>query len=94
MSRTNNLLLLLAALIVAAPLLLPGLGGKFEGSDAQAEALLKEQGHEPWFKPLWEPPSGEVESLLFTLQAAAGAGIFGFVLGRRTGEKKKNDDPR
>ena len=39
----------------------------------------------------WEPPSGEIESLFFCLQAGVGAGIVGFVLGRVTA-KKKNDN--
>ncbi|CEO90262.1 hypothetical protein SSCH_790007 [Syntrophaceticus schinkii] len=40
---------------------------------------------------IWEPPSGEIESLLFALQAAIGAGFigyyFGFVKGRKENEK-------
>ncbi|MFQ9918367.1 MAG: energy-coupling factor ABC transporter substrate-binding protein [Flavonifractor plautii] len=40
--------------------------------------------YEPWFEPILEPASGEVESLLFALQAAIGAGVVGFVLGRIT----------
>jgi cobalt/nickel transport protein len=37
--------------------------------------------YKPWFKPLMEPPSGEIESLLFALQAAAGAGFIAYYLG-------------
>ncbi|NLN22191.1 MAG: cobalt ABC transporter substrate-binding protein CbiN, partial [Syntrophomonadaceae bacterium] len=41
----------------------------------------------------WEPPSGEIESLLFALQAAIGAGFIGyylgFVKGRKESEKEK-----
>ena len=40
--------------------------------------------YEPWFQPILEPASGEIESLLFALQAAAGAGVLGFALGRLT----------
>lgn len=90
-TRNNLFLLALAALIVMAPLVLPGLQGAFEGSDAKVEEALKEQGVEPWFHPFWEPPSGEIESLLFALQAALGAGLFGYVLGVRQGRKKKDD---
>ena len=43
--------------------------------------------YEPWFSPLLEPASGEIESLLFALQAALGAGVIGFVLGRMTAKK-------
>ncbi|MBF0268248.1 MAG: energy-coupling factor ABC transporter substrate-binding protein [Alphaproteobacteria bacterium] len=92
MTRANYVLLALTALIVIAPLLVPGMSGSFEGSDAQVQAALQEQGVKPWFSSLWEPPSGEIESLLFALQAAIGAGVFGYVLGRRQGAKKPSDD--
>lgn len=74
-----------AAAIIAAPLVIPGLGGEFKGSDEfGTEAINKAQpGYQPWFQPLWKPPSGEVESLLFSLQAALGAGFLGYVIGRR-----------
>ena len=44
-------------------------------------------GYKPWFQPLWKPPSDEVESLLFSLQAAIGAGFLGYVIGRRSADK-------
>lgn len=91
MTRNNILLLLLTALIVLIPLVVPGFQGAFEGADGLVEEALKEQGVEPWFQSLWEPPSGEIESLLFALQAALGAGFFGYVLGRRQGAKKRSD---
>jgi len=71
--------------IVAAPLVLPGLGGDFKGSDDQGtDAILASRpGYQPWFQPLWKPPSDEVESLLFALQAALGAGFLGYMIGRR-----------
>jgi cobalt/nickel transport protein len=71
--------------IVAAPLLIPGLGGAFKGSDDLGTDAINEArpGYQPWFQPLWKPPSDEVESLLFSLQAALGAGFLGYVIGRR-----------
>jgi cobalt/nickel transport protein len=71
--------------IVAAPLVLPGLGGEFKGSDDMGtDAILQARpGYQPWFQPLWKPPSDEVESLLFSLQAALGAGFLGYMIGRR-----------
>ncbi|WP_017627718.1 energy-coupling factor ABC transporter substrate-binding protein [Nocardiopsis chromatogenes] len=55
----------------------------FSGADAQAEQTVEEiaPSYEPWFSPLYEAPSGEVESGLFALQAAVGAGIIGYTLG-------------
>lgn len=82
-------LLLLAAVIVlfAIPFALvePPEGGEaWAGADAQAEGVIGALApdYQPWIAPLFEPPSGEIESLLFALQAAIGAGILGFVAGR------------
>lgn len=80
--RTNLLLLAAAAAIVILPMAL-GLPGEFGGSDAQAQAEIEESGYRPWFAAIWTPPSKEVESLLFAAQAALGAGILGYILGRR-----------
>lgn len=80
-ARTNLALLALAALIVAAPLALK-LPGEYGGADGQAQAAIEETGYRPWFAALWTPPSKEIESLLFALQAALGAGGLGYVLGR------------
>jgi len=91
MKRTN--LLLLAAVLVLAviPLLLPvpdGVKEPFTGSDDQAKAAIvaSNPDYTPWFKPLWEPPSGEIESLLFALQAALGAGLLAYYIGLRRGQ--------
>jgi len=56
---------------------------EWAGADEKAEeAITKiDPNYEPWFSPIWEPPSGEIESLLFSLQAAIGALIIGYVLG-------------
>ena len=93
MSRRNVVLLGVAAGIVALPLLLAG-GGAFKGSDDQGTAAIGAlaPGYQPWFKPLWTPPSGEVESLLFSLQAAAGAGLIGYYLGYRRGRQRRLPD--
>lgn len=53
----------------------------FGGTDAAVTRMLEEQGVEPWFESLLVPGSGEVESGLFAMQAAMGAGVLGFVLG-------------
>lgn len=88
-ARRNMWLLGAATAIIAAPLVVPGLQGEFKGSDDRATKAIVEArpGYEPWFKPVWEPPSGEIASLLFALQAALGAGVLGYILGRRHGSK-------
>jgi cobalt/nickel transport protein len=74
-----------AVAIVAAPLVLPGLGGEFKGSDDLGTDAIHaaRPGYRPWFQPLWKPPSAEVEGLLSSVQAALGAGFLGYVIGRR-----------
>jgi cobalt/nickel transport protein len=74
------------AILFAAPLLLfPS--APFGGSDSNAEQAITDQGYEPWFSPIWEPPSGEIETLLFSLQAAIGALIIGYFVGFERGKR-------
>ncbi|GAX35733.1 energy-coupling factor ABC transporter substrate-binding protein [Nodularia sp. NIES-3585] len=79
----NNWLLILAVITLAVAPLVFIRDAEFGGADGQAEAAIGEvqPGYEPWFQPVFEPPSGEVESLLFTSQAALGAGVIGYVIG-------------
>ncbi|MFG3549326.1 energy-coupling factor ABC transporter substrate-binding protein [Streptomyces sp. NPDC047725] len=96
-TKINVLLLLAVAALAVLPLVL-GLGDHkeepFTGSDAEAEKTITEidPDYEPWFSPLYEPPSGEIESALFAAQAALGAGVlaycFGLRRGRRQGEER------
>ncbi|HHY00151.1 MAG TPA: energy-coupling factor ABC transporter substrate-binding protein [Methanothermobacter sp.] len=86
-------LLALVAIIAIIPLAMySGLGeddGFFGGADGAASEAIEETGYEPWFESIWEPPSGEIESLLFALQAAIGAAIIGYVLGYYNGRAKE-----
>ncbi|MEV0985823.1 energy-coupling factor ABC transporter substrate-binding protein [Streptomyces sp. NPDC049949] len=92
-TKINGLLLLLVAALAVLPIAL-GMGeGKeepFTGADAQAETAITElkPDYEPWFSPLYEPPSGEVESALFALQAALGAGVLAYYFGVRKGRRQ------
>ncbi len=97
MSATRSVLLLAAAAaIVAAPLVIPGLKGEFKGADdLGTEAILESHpDYKPWFEPLWKPPSDEVETMLFALQAALGAGVLGYVIGRRRSSPSRHADRR
>ena len=90
---TNVILLLLVVFITIIPFFVAK-NGEFGGSDDQAEEAITQidENYEPWFSPLFEPDSGEIESLLFALQAAIGAGVIGFGLGYLKGKKKVNDE--
>jgi cobalt/nickel transport protein len=96
MKRYQNILLLLAvASMVALPLRMvkrapPGSEGKqteqFVGSDDKARDLIASVAptYKPWVKPMMEPAGTAVETLLFALQAALGAGFIGYYLGVST----------
>jgi len=91
--KWQNVLMLLAVIVlVAYPLLTvrapeAGPGGEpveiFSGADGQAEGVIRQlaPNYQPWAAPLMEPPSGEIESLLFALQAVLGAGFIGYYVG-------------
>ncbi len=106
MKRYQNMLLLLAVIaLVALPLWLvkrpaQGPDGKqaeiFTGADDKAKDLVGNiaPGYKPWAKPFMEPPSSEVGSLLFALQAALGAGFIGYYIGVSTTKarmRREND---
>lgn len=62
---------------------------EFGGADGQAEGVIEELTggvYKPIADPIWEPPSGEIESLLFALQAAIGALIIGYFFGYYKGK--------
>ncbi|KAF4409153.1 MULTISPECIES: energy-coupling factor ABC transporter substrate-binding protein [Streptomyces] len=96
MTRNTKINLLLPALVAALAVLPLALGlgdhreEPFTGADAEAETAITDirPDYEPWFSPLYEPPSGEVESALFALQAALGAGVLAYCIGLRRGRRQ------
>lgn len=85
-----NLILVLIVIILSfIPLFLVP-DAEFGGADGEAETLITviNKNYEPWFNSLIEPASGEIESLLFALQAAIGAGILAYGFGYLKGRSK------
>ncbi len=91
--RWNNWLLLLAVVALSVIPLMLIQDAEFGGADGQAEEAIKEiqPQYQPWFNSLIELPSGEVESLLFAVQAAAGAGVIGYVIGLYRGRSEQQN---
>jgi cobalt/nickel transport protein len=57
---------------------------EWSGADSQAEEVISDLTggtYVPWFQSIYAPPSSEIESLLFALQAAIGSLIIGYFLG-------------
>jgi cobalt/nickel transport protein len=91
MARQNLILLIAATIIATIPLFMTFEGEEvFGGADGEAESAITaiQPDYQPWFGAIWEPPSGEIESLLFMLQAALGAGLLGYYIGLRRGEAR------
>ena len=94
MNKTTLIILaVICAIIFIAPLIMyHGHGeddGYFGGADDAAGEAIEQSGFKPWFSSIWEPPSGEIESLLFALQAAIGAIIIGYFFGYWRGQGKE-----
>lgn len=87
----NTLLLLGVVVLSALPLIVHPTTPSdelFAGADTLGrDAVTQIQpSYRPWARPLWEPPSGEIESLLFALQAGLGAGLLGYFFGYKRGQ--------
>jgi cobalt/nickel transport protein len=89
-SGWNNWLLISIVIALAvAPIIF--VRGEYGGADGEAEEAITEiqPDYKPWFTPIFEPPSGEIESLLFSSQAALGAGLIGYAVGLYKGRNQK-----
>ena len=86
----NIVLILIVIMLAVVPLVFNG-KAEYGGSDDKAKAAITQidKEYKPWFSSIWEPPSGEIESLLFALQAALGAGVIGYGLGYMKGKSKQ-----
>lgn len=93
MRRSHYYLLGIAAvavILVSAVLLNPN--SDFAGTDDGGGDVIGDvdPDYEPWFSNIWEP-SGELQTLFFTLQAAIGALIIGYFLGSNKVRKERRE---
>ena len=84
-SNSNAILWILLIVVVVASLVVGTKNGALEGADGLAEEAIT--NYEPWFEPFWEPPSGEIESGIFALQAAIGGIVIGYYIGKKKNAK-------
>jgi cobalt/nickel transport protein len=89
----NIVLVIIAILLIVSPLVI-NKNAEYSGADGQAEKVITEidPNYKPWVSSIYKPQSGEVESLLFSVQASLGTGIICYYLGYIKG--KKNDSNR
>jgi cobalt/nickel transport protein len=86
MSRKLEIIVLAILLIFAAQFFYMSstTNAEYGGADGKVEGVINDitgGTYKPNAEPIWKPPSGEIESLLFGLQAAIGAGILGYFFG-------------
>ena len=92
---TINIALAVALVLVAAISYVIGglradLQDGFAGTDSLATRHIEAANPDyvPWFQPLFQPSSSEVESGLFALQAALGGTVLGFTIGRLSARRR------
>jgi cobalt/nickel transport protein len=85
-------LLLTVIVLTAAPLALHP-GSELGGADGRAQTAIEDirPDVKPWFTSLFTLPGGEVETFLFSLQAALGAGVIGYYFGLKRGERRARE---
>ena len=94
-SRTVVILIVLAVVLILAPLFLIR-GAGFEGSDGAGSEMVDEVTggkYEPWFEPVLETLiggelPGEMETLFFCIQTGIGVGIIAYGFGYLAARKK------
>ena len=87
-SILKSLLIIVLLALIAVPLLfMPGT--IFTGTDDKALKVIAETApsYKPWLQNIWKPQAG-TEALLFTLQAAIGSFVLGYILGLLRGKSK------
>lgn len=86
--KKTMLLLVCVIGLTLLPFFIPH-AGDYSGSDNQAQQAIAQldPNYKPWFAPIFEPASSEIESLLFTLQGSIGSAIVFYILGYYRGKR-------
>ncbi len=97
MSRKLEIIVLAVLLIFAAQFIYMSstTNAKYGGADEKAESVINDitgGTYKPIAEPIWKPPSGEIENLLFGLQAAIGAGLLGYFFGYYRAKKSYENE--
>lgn len=79
MERKHLILLLCASLIIIIPFLLNNEDSK--GTDDAAISEIEKTGYTPWIESILKPPSEEMETILFGVQAVIGLIIIVLFIG-------------
>jgi cobalt/nickel transport protein len=91
----NNIWILGAAIVLSLAPVFIFQGKEFKATDSINITAIEEvkPGYKPWFEPVIKPSGGEIETFLFSAQAAIGAGIVCYILGLYQGrtERRKDD---
>ena len=87
--KTIILVTLLTVLTILPILIVKN--SEFSGADEKAEEEIEKinPNYKRWFKNLWSPPGSETETLIFSLEAAAGGIVIGYIIGYFKGRGKK-----
>lgn len=88
-SSSNTVLWVLLIVVVVVSLVIGTRNGELEGADSLATDSIT--NYDPWFEPFWEPPSGEIESGIFALQAAIGGIVVGYFIGKKKNAKTTSE---
>jgi cobalt/nickel transport protein len=98
-NKSNNYLFLGIVLVLSFLPVLMFQGKEFKATDSKNNDAIEvvSPGYEPWFEPVIKPSGGEIETFLFAVQSAIGAGVTGYILGLykgRTEKQKQKDSDR
>jgi cobalt/nickel transport protein len=95
-NKSHNYLFLGIVLLLCFSPVIIFQGKEFKATDSKNNDAIEavKPGYEPWFQPVIKPSGGEVETFLFAVQSAIGAGVTGYILGLYKGRtERENQHP-